>query len=139
MPYLLLAFLLGLVSGLRTFTGPAVFWLMRQPGPWAAGLAILAVFEYVLDLLPNAPPRTSTTGLVPRVVSGAFVGWMTGTFAGGSSIEGAIAGAIAAGIGAYGGLAVRLRLSAAIGNVPSGLLEDAVAIVAAIAIVTRIP
>lgn len=139
MPYLLLAFVLGIVSGLRTFTAPAVLWLMRHPGPWAIGLGVLALLEYVVDLLPNAPPRTGTSGLFGRVVSGAFVGWMAGLFAGGSSIAGAIAGAIGAVIGAYAGLAIRMRLIAAIGNVPAGLLEDAVAIVAAVAIVSRIP
>ena len=139
MPYLLLAFLFGLVAGLRTFTAPAVLWLLRHPGPWAIGLGVLALLEYAGDLHPKAPPRTSTTGLFARVVSGAFVGWMVGLAAGGSSIAAAIAGAIAAVIGAYAGLAIRLRLSAAIGNVPSGLLEDAVAIAAAIAIVSRVP
>ena len=139
MPYLLLAFLLGLVAGLRTFTAPAVLWLMRHPGPWAIGLGICALLEYGLDLVPSAPPRTSTSGLLARVVSGAFVGWIAGLTAGRSAIAGAIAGAIGAVIGAYGGLAIRLRLSAAIGNLPSGLLEDAAAIVAAIAIVSRFP
>jgi len=139
MPYLLLAFVLGLVAGLRTFTAPAVLWLVRHFGPWAIALGAMAVIEYAVDLLPNAPPRTSTTGLLARVVSGAFVGWTIGFAAGRSSIAGAIAGAIGAVIGAYGGLAIRLRLIAAIGNVPAGLLEDAVAIVAAIAIVSRVP
>lgn len=139
MPYLLLAFVLGLVVGLRTFTAPATLWLMRHPGPWAVGLGILALMEYGVDLLPKAPARTTTSGLLARAVSGAFVGWMAGLAAGRSSIAGAIAGTIGAVIGAYGGLAVRIRLSASIGNVPSGLLEDAVAIAAAVAIVSRFP
>jgi len=139
MPYLLLAFLLGLVSGLRTFTAPAVLWLMRHPGPWAIGLGIFALFEYFVDLHPNAPPRTSTSGLLVRVVSGAFVGWMVAFAANGSAIAGAIAGAIAAVIGAYAGLALRIRLIDAIGRVPAGLLEDVLAIVAAVLIVSRVP
>ncbi len=139
MPYLLLAFVLGLVAGLRTFTAPAVLWLMRHPGPWAIGLGILALMEQGVDLLPNAPPRTTTTGLLARAMSGAFVGWMAGLAAGRSSIAGAIAGAIGAVIGAFGGLAVRMRVSASIGNVPSGLLEDVVAVVASVAIVSRFP
>jgi uncharacterized membrane protein len=139
MPYLLLAFAFGLVAGLRTFTAPAVLWLMRHFGGWAIALGAAAVIEYVVDLLPNAPPRTSTSGLVARVVSGAFVGWSIGLAAGRSPIAGAITGAIGAVIGAYGGLAMRLRLIALIGKVPAGLLEDAVAIVAAAAIVSRVP
>ena len=139
MPYLLLAFVLGLVVGLRTFTAPAVLWLMRHPGPWGIGLCALALIEVTLDLHPKAPPRTSTIGLLARVVSGAFVGWTIALTAARSPIAGAIAGAIGAVIGAYGGLAIRLRLSAALGNVPAGLLEDVVAILAAVAIVSRVP
>ena len=139
MPYLLLAFALGLIVGLRTFTAPAVLWLMRHPGPWAIALGAFALVEYAMDLHPKTPPRTGTVGLTARVVSGAFVGWVVGLSFGGSSIAGAIAGAIGAVIGAYGGLAMRLRLSAAMGNVPSGLLEDLVAIAASVAIVSRIP
>jgi uncharacterized membrane protein len=139
MPYLLLAFVFGLVAGLRTFTAPAVFWLIRHAGPWAYGLAVLALLEYAADLHPKAPPRTSTTGLSARFISGAFVGWMTGLSFGGSAIAGAIAGAIGAVIGAYGGLAIRLRATAAIGNVPAGLIEDVVTIAASVAIVSRIP
>lgn len=139
MPYLLLAFVLGLVVGLRTFTPPAVLWLMRHPGPWAIGLGVCALLEYALDLVPSVPPRTSTSGLLARVVSGAFVGWVAGLAAERSTIAGAIAGAIGAVIGAYGGLAIRLRLSAAIGNPSSGLVEDVVAIVASVAIVSRFP
>lgn len=139
MPYLLLAFLLGLVVGLRTFTAPAVLWLMRHPGPWAIGLAAFALIEYAMDVNPKAPARTGTVGLVARVVSGAFVGWAIGLAFHGSPIAGAIAGAIGAVIGAYGGLAIRLRLSATIGNVPSGLLEDLIAIAASVAIVSSVP
>jgi uncharacterized membrane protein len=139
MPYLLLAFWLGLIAGLRTFTAPAVLWLERHPGPWAYGLAVLAVLEYAGDLHPKAPPRTSTVGLLARVVSGAFVGWATALSFGGSSIAGAITGAIGAVIGAYGGLAARLRMIQAMGNVPAAIVEDIVAILASLETVSRIP
>ena len=139
MPYMLIAFLLGIAAGLRTFTAPAVLWLMRHRGGWAFGLAALAVLEYFGDLHPKAPPRTSTTGLLARVVSGVFVGWVVGLTAGRSAIAGAIAGAIGAVIGAYGGLALRTRAIAAIGNTPSGLIEDAVAIALSVAVVSALP
>lgn len=139
MPYLLLAFGLGLSSGLRTFSAPAVLWLMRYPGLSAICLAFLAVLEYIWDLHPKAPSRTATSGLVARAVSGAFVGWYVGLAFGGSAIAGAITGAIGAVIGAYGGLALRLRATAAIGNVPAGLLEDAVAVGLAVLVVSRLP
>lgn len=136
--FLLLAFLLGVVSGLRTFTAVAVLWIMRHGGVWAYVLGAVAVSEYFLDVAPNAPPRTAPSGLIPRLFSGAFVGWWAVVSTGISPAEGALAGAVGALAGAYGGLLVRRRAIAAIGNVPSGLIEDAVAIAAAVAIVARL-
>lgn len=135
---LLLAFLLGVVSGLRTFTAPAVLWIMRHGGLWAYVLSAGALFEYFLDVQPKAPPRTGAIGLVGRLLSGAFVGWWAAATSGISPAGGALAGAIGALAGAYGGLAVRKRAAAAVGNVASGILEDLVAIAAAVAIVTRL-
>jgi uncharacterized membrane protein len=135
---LLPAFLLGAVSGLRTFTAPAVLWIMRHRGPAAYVLAALASFEYFLDVHPKAPPRTSTFGFAVRLINGAFVGWWVAVAAGIMPISGAIAGVVGAAAGAYGGLAIRRRAIAAIGNVASGLCEDIVAIVAAVLIVARL-
>lgn len=135
---LLFAFLLGVVSGLRTFTGPAVLWFMRHGGPWAYVLSAAAVLEYFFDVHPNAPPRTSPPGLVGRLASGAFVGWWVAVAGGGSPLTAAAVGAVGAVLGAYAGLAVRRRAIAALGNVASGLLEDAVAIVASVAIVAHV-
>jgi uncharacterized membrane protein len=138
-PALLAAFLLGIVAGLRTFTAPAVFWLLRHGGIWAIVLAVAAVGEFAADLYPKAPPRTSTGALVARLIAGAFVGWMLVSAAGGSAIAGAVAGIAGAAIGAYGGLPVRLRAIGAIGPVGAGLLEDAVAIAVAVLVVTHAP
>jgi|SRR5579862_103601 len=134
----LLAFLLGVVSGLRTFTAPAVLWIMRHGEPWAYVLSAGALFEYFLDVQPKAPPRTGAAGLVFRLLSGAFVGWWAAAAGGISPALGALVGAIGALAGAYGGLAVRTRAAAALGNVASGLLEDFVAIAAAVVIVARL-
>jgi uncharacterized membrane protein len=49
---------LGLVSGLRTFTPVAAVMLVRG-GIWGIVLAVAAVGEYVVDVLPNTPSRTS--------------------------------------------------------------------------------
>jgi uncharacterized membrane protein len=136
--FLMLAFLLGVVSGLRTFTAPAVLWIMRHGGPWAYVLGAAAVFEYFYDVQPKAPPRTSTSNIVARLFSGAFVGWWAAVAAEISPLSGAIVGAVGALVGAYGGLAVRRRAIAAMGNVASGLLEDVVAIAAAVAIVAAL-
>ena len=136
--FLLLAFLLGIVSGLRTFTAPAVLWIVRHRGPWAYVLAAAALVEYLLDIHPKAPPRTSAFGILARLFSGAFVGWWTAVASGAGPPSGALAGATGAIVGAYGGLALRTRAMEAIGNVASGLLEDVVAIAAAVAIVTHL-
>jgi uncharacterized membrane protein len=137
--FLLLPFVLGVVSGLRTFTAPAVLWLTLHRGPWAYVLGAAALFEYYYDLSPKAPPRTDFAGLLARLISGAFVGWWAAVAAGGiTPVSGAAAGAVGAFLGAYGSLAVRSRAIAVIGNNASGLLEDVIAIAASVAIVTHL-
>ncbi len=133
-----LAFLLGIVAGLRTFTPPAALWIMRHGGAWAYVLGAAAIFEYLGDLHPKAPNRTAATGLVARFASGAFVGWWIAVSSADLAIVGALAGALGAMIGAYAGLAARMRASALLGNVPAGLFEDIVAIAAAVALVSRV-
>jgi uncharacterized membrane protein len=63
---LLLALGLGFVSGLRTFTPVAAVMLVRG-GIWGIVMAIAAVGEYVVDVLPNTPSRTQAMGLSARV------------------------------------------------------------------------
>jgi uncharacterized membrane protein len=133
---LFLALLLGIVSGLRVFTAPAAVLLTRG-GVWGIIVAILALVEYVVDLLPRTGSRTAPVPLLLRLVSGAFVGWMIATMHGASGIAGAIVAIIGVLIGAYGGLAVRLATIKRIGAIPSGLSEDVVAIALAAVAVTR--
>ncbi len=135
MPLLLAAFLLGCVAGLRTFTAPAVLWLMRHTSLLAYLLGIVALAEYLADLLPNVPARTSVGPLVLRMASGAFCAWGLTWSGGGSTVAAAVAGALGAIVGAYGGLALRMRAIAVIGPVPAALAEDVVAVVGAILIV----
>lgn len=132
----LAALLLGIVSGLRTFTGLAVLWLLRRPGAVAYGLGVVALLEYAGDLYPHAPPRTSATGLIARLLAGAFCGWFVSANAGSPAIAGALLGAAGALIGAYGGLATRLRAIALVGRIPAALIEDAIAIGASFAVVS---
>jgi len=135
LPALLACFLLGIVAGLRTFTAPAVLWLLRHGGLWAWLLSAAALFEYALDVSPKAPARTRAVGLSVRIVSGGFVGWAIATSAGHSAIAGAIAGIAGAIAGAYGGLALRLKLIEIMGPITSGIVEDVVAIGLAVLIV----
>jgi uncharacterized membrane protein len=133
---LLLALGLGFVSGLRTFTPLAAVMLVRG-GIWGIVLAVAAVGEYVVDVLPNTPSRTQARGLSARVVSGAFVGWMIATMHDSSGMFGAIAGIAGAVIGTYAGHAARLAAIARIGGYPAAIVEDLIAIGLAAFIVTR--
>jgi uncharacterized membrane protein len=131
----LAAFLLGIVAGLRVFTAPAVLWLIRHPGPLAYGLGVVALLEYAGDLSPRAPSRTAPTSLIARLLSGGFCGWALSVAGGGGVVLCVVLGMCGALVGAYGGLAVRLKLMSLLGSVPAALLEDVVAIAAAVAIV----
>jgi uncharacterized membrane protein len=134
----LAALLIGLVVGLRTFTAPAVLlWVRDRGGFWAILISVGAIIEYFGDVHPKAPARTSPAGLVPRILAGAFCGWQLAAMHGGSTIGGAVLGAVGAVGGAYGGLALRKKAIDAIGLVPSGLLEDTIAIGLAYLIIAK--
>ncbi len=116
---------LGAVSGLRTFTGPAVLAARGRfgTGPVRSLLVAAALGELVGDKLPMIPPRSDPPSLLVRVLSGAAVG-------------GAVAGRDGAGAGAAGAAAttyVTERLRAGMGErtqIPDpwlGLGEDALA------------
>jgi uncharacterized membrane protein len=130
---LTIALALGVVAGLRTFTAPAVLLLASHARVAGLIVAVLAVGELISDLLPNVPSRTSPAGLIPRLVSGAFVGWFAIAMHGGNTPL-RVAGDSDAGalIGAFGGHALRLKAIARIGAIPAALAEDVVAIAIAI-------
>ncbi len=135
---LLAALLIGLVVGLRTFTAPAVLlWLRDRGGVWAILASIGALIEYYGDVHPKAPPRTAASGMVPRILAGAFCGWQISLMHRGPAIGGAILGIVGAVAGAYGSLALREKAIEAIGVVPSGLLEDAIAIALSLVIIVK--
>jgi uncharacterized membrane protein len=134
----LVAILLGFLAGLRTFTAPAVLWLMRRDTPLAYALGVLALLEYVGDLYPKAPARTSPAGLIARGCSGAFCGWTVASLSSTPVADAMLAGAVAAIIGAYVGLAIRLRAVTLIGRVPAGLLEDVITAAASVAVVAYV-
>jgi uncharacterized membrane protein len=145
----LLAFLIGVVAGLRSMLAPAaVSWASRlgrlQLGgtwlgflgyrwtPWI--LTVLAVAELVADQLPSTPSRTAPTGFAARILTGAISGAAVGSY-GGSMLGGAMAGIAGAVVGTLGGHAFRIRLAAAFRNDrPAALIEDAIAIAAAVGI-----
>ncbi|MBB3524022.1 DUF4126 family protein [Rhizobium redzepovicii] len=148
--FLLLALLIGVISGLRTMTAPAaVAWgaalgwfdLSQTPlafmgyrwTPWI--FTILAVTELVADQLPSTPSRKVPMQFGARIVSGALSGAAIGA-ASGLLFGGLIAGVIGAVMGTYGGAAARSRLAASFGkDLPAALIEDAVAVIGAVLIV----
>jgi uncharacterized membrane protein len=153
---LLLAFAIGFVTGLRSFTPAAVVcWAARlgvlslRATPLAflgspvavAIFTLLALAELVADKLPKTPARTAAMGLSARFLLGGMCGaaLATSTFQVGW-LTGALSGAVGGIVGAFAGYQVRTRLVKAL-NVPDfviALVEDAVAIAAAILIVTHI-
>jgi uncharacterized membrane protein len=151
---LLLAFLIGVVSGLRSLTAPAVVawaahrgWIDLNYAPlhFLGSMAAVAVFtlfaivELVADQLPNAPSRTAPPGLIARIVLGALCGAAIAVSGAQSFAIGAVLGAAGGVAGAFGGYQVRTRLVRAL-KVPDFVIatsEDAVAIGAAFIIVSR--
>jgi uncharacterized membrane protein len=142
---LLLAFLIGVVGGLRALTAPAVTswaahlgWLNLAHSPLkfmssmitVVFFTILACVELVTDQLPSTPARTKPAGLVPRILLGGLCGATVASAGGQALALGAVLGAVGGVVGAFAGYEVRTRLVKALG-VPDfviAVLEDAVAI-----------
>jgi len=148
-----LAFLIGVVAGLRSMTAPAaVSWAARAGGlhlenTWLGFLgyaatpyvvSVLAIGELIADKLPQTPSRKAALGSTGRIVSGALCGAAVGA-AGGELIGGLVAGVAGGVAGTLGGYEFRSRLVKATGgkDLPIALLEDAIAIGGSIWIVTR--
>ena len=148
-----LALLIGVVAGLRAMIAPAAVawgaylgWLPLS-GTWAgfmghwiavAIFTVLALVELVTDQLPSTPSRKVPQQFGARLVSGAFTGAVIGTV-GGALIAGLVAGVVGAAIGTYGGAEVRARLAGAFGrDLPAALIEDAIAILLALWVVSAV-
>ena len=137
---MVLAFLIGIVAGLRAMSAPAVVswaahlgwidlsatwlaWLGAGVAPWV--LLLLAIGEIVADQAPSTPSRKAPVGFGTRLVTGAISGAALGAGGMGALVAG-IVGAVA---GTLGGYEVRMRMAAAFGNDrPAAFLEDAVAV-----------
>jgi uncharacterized membrane protein len=150
---LVLAFLIGIVAGLRALTAPAaVSWaarlgLLPLQGTALAFLGyaatpyiftLLAIGELINDKLPKTPSRKVSPQFITRIITGAFSGAAVGA-ARQSLAIGLVGGAVGAVAGTLGGAAVRTKLADVFGrDLPAALLEDAVAIILAIVVVTRL-
>ncbi len=145
-----LALVIGIVSGLRAMTAPAaVSWAARLGwlnlsgtglsllgsayAPWI--LTMLALGELVTDQLPTTPSRTVPIQFVTRIITGGLSGAAIGA-AGGGVMTGLAAGVAGAVAGTLGGRAMRGRLATAFGSDrPAAFIEDAVAIGTALIVV----
>lgn len=150
--FIVLAFLIGFVAGLRSLTAPAAVswaarfgWIHLDGSPLAffgAAAApyiftVLAMVELVTDQLPATPSRKSPPGFGARIVMGGLCGAAFGV-AGGSLVTGTIAGIVGAIAGTFGGYEVRTRLARAIGkDRPIAFIEDAIAIGGALLVVVQ--
>jgi len=150
---LLLVFGIGVVTGLRSMTAPAVVawaahlgWinlhgsrLAFMGSAWAVGTFTLgALGEFVADKLPTTPARTAAVGLTARIVIGLLTGACLAVAGGASYWLGAI-GAIGAMAGAFGGYQARVRLVRGL-HVPDAAIaipEDLVAIGLGLLLVSR--
>src|ERR1043166_4207836 len=112
MPPYLLAFIYGVVAGLRSMTAPAAVswaarlgWLHLENTPlaflgFAATpyiLSLFAIAELIIDKLPKTPSRKTLAPFTARIVTGALSGAALG------APSGALPGGLLA--GALGGVA----------------------------------
>jgi uncharacterized membrane protein len=143
-PVLLLALLIGVIAGSRTFTAPAVMswagflrWIdigdkwsswMAHPVT-VATLTVMILVESAADQLPTLPNRTTPPQFIARLISGGLAGAVLGSASHDTWIALGL-GVVGSVIGTFGFFHARKSLVAATGgrDKPIGLLEDAVAL-----------
>jgi uncharacterized membrane protein len=117
---------LGVITGLRSFSGPAVV-ANRLGTPGEAHFAdALAVSELIADKLPFMPDRTKPGALAFRAVSGAVCGYLMAKNkkrTQGEKLMSAFVAGAAAVAAAYAGLEFRKRVK--LPPLTAALLEDA--------------
>jgi uncharacterized membrane protein len=147
---LLLALVVGVIAGLRTFAAPTAVSVAARlgkldlGGSWFAFLGftwtplifiVLAIVELITDQLPTTPSRTVPMQFSARILAGAFSGAAIG-LPHQSTIAGLVTGVIGAVIGTLGGRAFRARLASTFGrDRPAAFIEDAVAYAGALIVV----
>jgi uncharacterized membrane protein len=136
---------IGIVAGLRSLTAPAVVswaarlgWLNLQGSPLAfmgstvavAVLSLLAIVEYVVNLLPKTPSRTKPLPLTARILMGGLSGACLFASADRSLLAGAVSGGLGGVIGAFTGYEARKRLvnGLRVKDATIAKLEDLIAI-----------
>ncbi len=148
MAVLSLAFVIGVLNGLRSFTPPAA-------AAWAAHLrrinlhgalaligsvpvvpifTLLAAFELVADKTPWIPDRTTTMSLIARGIMGALTGACVAAAGGQWASIGAACGIAGAVAGAFAGYYARTRSAKALGipDIYVALVEDLICVTGAL-------
>ena len=151
---LVLAFLIGVVCGLRSLTGPALVcwgahlgWLNLAGSHLAffanpivlAMFSLLAVGELVADKFPGIPRRTTVGPLAARVVLGGLCGGVLAVAGGASFGMSCFLGGVGGLIGAFAGFTAR-RVAIYNSRLPDlavALFEDLVAIGGGLLLVSR--
>jgi uncharacterized membrane protein len=143
-----LAFAIGIIAGLRSFTAPAaVCWAahlgwLHLGGSKLAFLGTttavcistgLALVELVLDKLSWIGARTKPGPLIDRLIMGGLSGAALGMWGG------AVAGALGALVGTFGGYQARHGIvsKGALPDIAVALVEDVIAVGGAFLIVLR--
>jgi uncharacterized membrane protein len=141
-----LAFVIGVVAGLRSMTAFAAIgwaayfrwidlggsWLEFLGSVWAASiLTVLALGELVTDQLPSTPSRTVPVQFGGRIFVGAVAGAALGVRSH-AWLMSAIVGIVGAVAGTLVGKEFRTWLAGVLkGDRPAALIEDAIAICSA--------
>lgn len=154
MTLLLLCFLLGCLTGLRSLTPlAAVCWAAHLGWLHFAGtrlvfldrpltllvLTLLALAELIADKVPNTPARTAPVGLIARIVFGCLGGVALATSTGGNLLGAAIVGIAGALVGTFAGYRIRhdLVLRAHLPDFVVAIAEDAIAVAGSLFIVSH--
>jgi uncharacterized membrane protein len=152
--FFLLVFLIGVVTGLRSLTAPAVVcwgahlgWLALAGttlGFFAHPVALIlftifAIAELVADKLPFVPRRTTPGPLAVRLIFGALCGAALCVVAKAPLFYGVLLGALGALIGAYAGYGYRRLIPAdsRAAQFLAALLEDVIAVGGGFWVVSR--
>ena len=148
------AFVIGVVSGMRSALGPALVShrLSQRPSPdlgrlnfmraptTATVLKVAAAGELIGDKLPMTPARVNPGPLSGRALSGALCGAALSRSARRSVTTGATIGALGAVIGAYAFYHLRRDLTQR--GLPDGVVavaEDALALTGGLAVLGMTP
>lgn len=130
-------FTMGLLSGSRSLLAPAMLASASVPTQMTTAMKVMAAGELIADKHPRMPARTDAVPLAGRMMTGAFTA--ASHAAPDRRVQMAIAGAVGGYCGTWLFFHLRRAIIARVGpGVTAGLVEDAIAIAAGLAIARRV-